>query len=585
MTINDYYTDELQALRVLGAEFSEKNPGLSSFLARKGQDPDVERLLEGFAFLSGRVRQYIDEELPEVSHALAQLLWPNYLQPIPSFSILKFEPSVSDAPVKVPKGEEVMAVHPENDEQCIFQTCYETTLLPLDIEEARYYTHGTGSVIELELSTIQNRTLEKLAIEKLRFYIGNYEHLSDNLFYYLMNHIENIEVRVGNESLSKELPAASIKAVGFAEDEKILPPVKNVSSGYTLLQEYFCFRGKYHFIDICGLDILKRFPAKSLQKNSRFTIKITLGEKLKITKSVTKENFQLYCTPIINIFETEAEPIRKGLQEEYEVIPAGTMYKNSEVYSIKRVQGWDSRLGKYHKYIPFESFEHAYKNTEYYYTRVKLSEDHTRTKTFIRFFNGAESLKSGYENGVTLSLDLLITNKDLPSTLDIGEISQTTSRSTMSSLSFKNITIPTKSYTPPIHGDFLWRIISNMSLNYTALENIETLKNIVETYDFIGATDALQKKQTESLLEGLEEISYEAKDMIYRGFPIRGVVSRLRMNSKKFSTIGEAYLFATVLNRFFSLFASVNSFHKLEVTVDKKASFTWTPHIGEQALL
>jgi hypothetical protein len=111
MTINEYYTHELQALRILAAEFSEKNPGLSSFLARKGQDPDVERLLEGFSFLTARLRQYTDEELPEVSHTLAQLLWPNYLRPIPSYSILKYTPSSTDTSILVKRGEEVMGVH------------------------------------------------------------------------------------------------------------------------------------------------------------------------------------------------------------------------------------------------------------------------------------------------------------------------------------------------------------------------------------------------------------------------------------------------------------------------------------------
>ncbi|MDU3889721.1 MAG: type VI secretion system baseplate subunit TssF, partial [Serratia liquefaciens] len=42
---------------------------------------DVERLLEGFAFLTGRLRQKLDDELPELSHSLMHLLWPNYMRP------------------------------------------------------------------------------------------------------------------------------------------------------------------------------------------------------------------------------------------------------------------------------------------------------------------------------------------------------------------------------------------------------------------------------------------------------------------------------------------------------------------------
>ena len=190
-----------------------------------------------------------------------------------------------------------------------------------------------------------------------------------------------------------------------------------------------------------------------------------------------------------------------------------------------------------------------------------------------------------YEDDVTISLDIQVTNRDLPATLDLGDIQLPTSKSNISGVSFKNITIPSKSYIPPIRGDFLWKIVSNMSLNYLALDDIQTLRNILEAYDFIGANDMIQKKHTESLLSGLVDINYKTSDMIFKGLPIRGVVSELKLNSKKFSTLGEAYLFITVLNEFFSLYCTTNSFHKLEVLVDKKELFSWDARIGKQALL
>ncbi|MGB6328287.1 MAG: type VI secretion system baseplate subunit TssF, partial [Halarcobacter sp.] len=90
MAFNDYYKEELTSLRTLGAEFSKKNPGLSTYLSKEGQDPDVERLLEGFSFLTGRLKQQLNQELPEVAHTLVQLLWPNYVRPIPSYSIIQY---------------------------------------------------------------------------------------------------------------------------------------------------------------------------------------------------------------------------------------------------------------------------------------------------------------------------------------------------------------------------------------------------------------------------------------------------------------------------------------------------------------
>jgi len=586
MTINDYYIQELQALRTLGAEFSEKNPGLSSFLARKGQDPDVERLLEGFSFLTGRLRQYMGEELPEVSHTLAQLLWPNYLRPIPSYSVLQYSPLIKAGKNKdIPKGEEVQSIHDEDKISCIFKTCYDTEVLPLDIIAAQYYASGENSTIELNFRTNDNVSLLDLNLTKLRLYIGNHEHVSNNLYLYLMNYVKDIEIIVKKETATRILQKNSISAVGFAENEQILPSYKNVFHGYTLLQEYFCYLDKFHFIDINNLDVLKSLSEELLDRSHSFSIKINFTKKLQITKTISKTNFLLYCTPIINLFEADAQPIKKGLEEEYEVIPSGIDYNHSEIYSVTKIHGWDSRINKYHKYLPFESFQHTKENTEYYYTRVKLSTDETRTKTYIRFNPASITSRNMYEDDVTISLDIQVTNRDLPATLDLGDIQLPTSKSNISGVSFKNITIPSKSYIPPIRGDFLWKIVSNMSLNYLALDDIQTLRNILEAYDFIGANDMIQKKHTESLLSGLVDINYKTSDMIFKGLPIRGVVSELKLNSKKFSTLGEAYLFITVLNEFFSLYCTTNSFHKLEVLVDKKELFSWDARIGKQALL
>ena len=60
---NKYYQDELTYLRDLGREFSEAYPDAAQFIGERGSDPDVERLLEGFSFLTARIRQKLDDEL------------------------------------------------------------------------------------------------------------------------------------------------------------------------------------------------------------------------------------------------------------------------------------------------------------------------------------------------------------------------------------------------------------------------------------------------------------------------------------------------------------------------------------------
>jgi len=88
MSLNHHYQSELTALRQLGKRFAERNPALAPFLAESGRDPDVERLLEGVAFLTGRLRQKLYDGLPELTHSLMPFTCPNYIRPLPAFATL-----------------------------------------------------------------------------------------------------------------------------------------------------------------------------------------------------------------------------------------------------------------------------------------------------------------------------------------------------------------------------------------------------------------------------------------------------------------------------------------------------------------
>ena len=89
-----YYERELSFLRRMGAEFAQKYPKVASRLQlepNKCEDPHVERLLEGFAFLAARVHVRLDDDFSEISEALLNLIYPHYVRPIPSLGLVEFE--------------------------------------------------------------------------------------------------------------------------------------------------------------------------------------------------------------------------------------------------------------------------------------------------------------------------------------------------------------------------------------------------------------------------------------------------------------------------------------------------------------
>ncbi len=590
MIFNDYYKKELISLRTEGVEFCKKNPGLSSYLAKEGQDPDVERLLEGFAFLSGRLQQQLDQELPEVAHTLVQLLWPNYTRVIPSYSVIKYESlKESNENVIIKKGTEVLSKIKPDAVQCKFRTIYETIVMPLGLADVNYFVYGKKSSLELKMKVTNSSTLEDVVFQKLRIYLSGSKFIAQDLYLYLIKYIEKIEISLedddGEDLFTFQIDKKSIKPVGFNSIETMTSYPANVFDGYILLQEFFCFREKYLFVDIDNLSNISSVNKDILSKSRAFSIKIDFSKSLSYQEAPSKENFSLYSTPIINLFETDAVPIRRNMeQEEFLVLPSDLDKDCSEVFSVEKVRGWVPSKSSYQDFLPFESFEHTDEDSKYFSLRTKLSINGDRTNTYLRFSNLVKEDIASTTNS-TISVKILCTNRNVPLSLMIGDICVANVLNGNANIPFKNITIPTISYPPPISGDFLWRIISNMSLNYLSLSDIKSLRMILETYDFLGAYDIRQREKTAVNLKGLEDISYETLEIIDKGLPIRGTHINLKINPDKFSSLGEVYLFCSVLNDFFSLYSSINSFHKLSVDVLNEELFEWPAKIGSQTLL
>lgn len=591
MVFNDYYKKELISLRTDGLEFSKKNPGLSSYLSKEGQDPDVERLLEGFSFLTGRLQQRLDQELPEVAHTLVELLWPNYTRPIPSFSIIQFD-SVNNSTnnTNVKKDTEILSKIKADAIQCKFKTVYDTLVMPFNLDNLNYYIHGKKSTLELNMKMTTSGTLEDLVFGNLRIYLSGSKFISQDLYLFLTRYVESIEICINDNDKNQlseiNIDKNSIKPVGFDFSESLTPQPLNIFDGYMLLQDFFCFKDKFLFVNIFNLNKISNIDDEILSKSKNFTIKINFSKKMSQSNQAQKEHFSLYCSPIVNLFETDSVPIRKNLEySEFLVLPADLDKNHSEVFSIEQVRGWIPRKNAYQNYLPFESFEHLDDDNEYYSSRSKLSNDGERTNTYLRFSSVIDTEDTISSINSTVSVKILSTNKDIPSSLLLGDICISNALSNTTSLNFKNITIPTFSYPPPIGGDFLWRIISNMSLNYLSLNNIKTFRTILETYDFYGAYDIKEKEKTSMMLKGIESINYETCEMIDKGFPIKGMHIILKLNPNKFSCLGEAYLFCSVLNEFFALYSNINSFHKLSVDIQNEELFIWRPKMGSKDLI
>ncbi|WLH12947.1 type VI secretion system baseplate subunit TssF [Pseudomonas hefeiensis] len=595
MSFNHYYQSELTALRQLGRRFAERNPALAPFLGHAGRDPDVERLLEGFAFLTGRLRQKLDDELPELSHSLMHLLWPNYMRPLPAFSILQFDPLHRSGPAIRVERDTSVESKPVQEVRCRFRTCYPTDVLSLDLTGLSYSMKGDSSLLSLRLEMGCEGHVGELQLSRLRLHFAGERYISQMLYLNLLRNLKGIELiplngagmplKAADDSpIAFRITADRVQPVGFAEEEALIPYPLNTFRGYRYLQEYFAFQDKFLFVDVNGLDVLSTLPQETLKQMRGLDLRFDIGKSGIQRLRPTLDNVKLYCTPIVNLFTHDAQPIRlDGKQDEYLLLPANYNREHCGVFSVESVIGWSPGGLGYQAYVPFESFEHDSSfevphNRPYYSVRQRPSLLHGGLDTCLGF--GVRHAQP-HE---TLSIELMCTNRNLAQQLNLGDIDQPGEESP-ESLSFRNICPVTPSFAPPLNRDFLWKLVSNMSLNYLSLANVNTLKVIIETYDFPRYYDEQAEKVSKRLLDGLKSISHQHVDHLHRGLPVRGLRTELAIDPQGYIGEGDLFVFASVLNEFFALYASLNSYHELRVSSTQGEVYQWTPRMGQQPLL
>ena len=259
--LRNYYESELTFLRQIGAEFADKYPKIASRLLLEPdrcEDPHVERMIESFALLAARVHLRIDDDFPQITEALLNILYPHYLCPIPSMSVAEFhtdpERGKMTSSLQVPKGT-VLYSRPVEGVPCKFRTCYNTTLWPLKVSQAQWLTpdrltptlrSSDAAVLRVELECFPDITFDKLELDNLAFYLNGEGSVIHTLYELMCRNCTRILVRdpANPKTPPRELPVRNLRPMGFGEDEDVLCYPQRSFVGYRLLQEYFAFPGK-----------------------------------------------------------------------------------------------------------------------------------------------------------------------------------------------------------------------------------------------------------------------------------------------------------------------------------------------------
>lgn len=608
----EYYERELEYLRNAGSEFADKYPRVARRLQleqSKCDDPHVERLLEGFAFLAARVHLKLDDDFSEISEAILNVIAPHYVRPIPSMTIAEFEldpdRGKQTSGLQILKGTTLLS-RSVRGAPCRFRTCYDLTLWPLAVHSAEWMSidrlrppirsqANDSGVFRVELRPFPDVQLAALSFDRLRFHITGASSLIAVLFEAVVNNTVRVLVREvggkpGRDAI--ELPRDSLVAVGYGEDEVVLPSTRRSFAGYRLLSEYFAFPEKFHFFELRNLEVLRAAGISGGFEILLVTSAFELGEwRQTLETAVNAQTFRLACVPAVNLFEMTSDPIAiDQKRHEYVVVPDARRRLETEVYSVDALSVTTSGSVAPLAMEPFYSIRHRTSRkdqTLYWVSRRRPTpwRRDSASEVLLSFVDLDAAIVTPASDVATARLTCF--NSDLPSLLPFGH--ENGDFEIEGGGPFRRVTAllrPTKVIQPPMGKGLTWRLVSQLSLNHLSITDAgaDALREILRLHIF--ATTDQSDEQTAGILDVQSRAASTTLRTEHGLAAARGRLIELDLDENRFAG-SSLFLFANVLEHFFGMYASLNSYSQLVVRSNRRRGIVrqWPPRSGWRPVL
>jgi len=603
-----YYNRELAALRRLAGEFAQANQKVATRLriAADGtvEDPHVERLLEGVAFLAGRVQHRLEDELPEITDALLDLLSPHLLAPVPSMTTVRLSPrKEARGPAVVKRGTPI-ETEPVRGEVLRYLTCHAVTLWPVRVEAARLMglplvappnprAHGAAACLRITLRTAaEDLSFAETGLDVLRLHLRGSPQVAAALHELLATSCLGVALADGPGDTSPTLlDGACVRPVGFSREEAALPWPQRAFDGHRLLTEYFAHPEKFLYIEISGLE-----ARTLLQRTDRLELFLYLSRPApELERIVAAETLALHCTPVVNLFPHRCEPIAiDGTQSDWLVIPDARRPAALELYSVESVR--ESRPdGRRRVVLPFQRLAREDADDaeeapmQWMATRGPAALPLPGTETRLLLCDAAFRPEAPADG--VLTIEGMCLNRDLPELLPFGGGQprlRVTDPNAPAEGAVECLSPPTATLRPPLRGRGAWQLVSHLALNHlsvmggpdaaTALREMLRLHDLRDTPETRAAIAGLVAAQAGP---GIARIPGQRPGVFARGLDVG-----LTFEAQAWNT-GGLYLMAAVLERFLALQVSVNGFVRTRAYLRGRAApvASWAPRSGTRVLL
>ncbi len=617
------YTDELTHLHEVGAEFAREFPKIASRLGMEGAevaDPYVERLLEGFAFLTARVQLKLEAEQPRLIAHLLESIYPNFLAPVPSMLVARFGLDTNDPNLikgyPVPRGAALeSALARGQDTRCEFRTAHAVTLWPIELVGAQYFTHapdlplrqmppalGAKGGLRIRLRTGGGIAFSQLGMDKLALYISAPDDVAFRLHELVLSTALGSWVSAApGQALQQWRDAASVQPLGFGADEALLPELHRSFSGCRLLQEVAAMPQRFLFFEITDLaSRLARVNADEVELVLLFSRGDPALESL-----VDARSLALFCTPAINLFPKRLDRIQLGTGSwEYHVVPDRTRPMDYEVHSLQSVVGFGSGKNGQQAFLPlYATYHEAPRDTPGFYTARReprllsaRQKEHGPRSSYIGeevFLSLVDPQHAPYREDIRqLSVSAWVTNRDLPALLPHNGHAGGEPLWKLDApgpvLRVDALRGPTRPMSRRPVGEIGWSLVSLLTLNQLPWADEDpqqaavTLRRLLALYG--PPHDAAWQRQVDGVR------SVQARSVVRR-LPFSGPLTfgtgieiGLELDELAFQG-SSAFLLGGVLERYFARHAAINTFTQLQLKSMQRGELKrWAPRIAMEDL-
>lgn len=629
------YSDELTHLREVGAEFAHEFPKIAARLGMEGMevtDPYVERLLEGFAFLAARVQLKLDAEQPRLIAHLLEAIYPNFLAPMPSMMIARLSVDTDDPNLargfSVPRGTPLISTLARGqDTHCEFRTAHAVTLWPIELLNAQYVTHladlplaalaplqGAKPVrgaLRLHLRAGGGQSFAQLGLDRLVFHISAPDELAFRLHELVLGAGMGSLVCAPREpgepvGLPQWRGAESVRPIGFAAEEALLPDSLRAFSGYRLLQEAAAMPRRLLFFELG--DLAARLA--SVDGDELELVVLLERGDASLEALVDAQSLALFCTPAINLFRKRLDRIQLGPGAwEYHVVPDRTRPMDFEVHSLEAVtghgtgrvaqQGFSPLYATYH-----EDSTHSQGEAHGFYTvrrEPRLMSERQQQQGLRSPYIGEEVYLSlvdpqhaPYREDIRqLSVLAWVSNRDLPSLLPSGSSQGGPSPWRLDGpgpvLRVDALRAPTRPITRRPIGELGWSLVSHLTLNHLSLIGESPQRAAAALRTMLGLYAPPDDPSWSRQADGVRSLSARTvvRRLPFKGPPSFGTGVEIVLELDELAYQGSsAFLFASVLECFFARHAAINSFTQLTLRSPQRGELMrWPPRVGRRETL